>query len=83
MVTALIRIHRSYVKLKCEIIAQCLGKGSQTKNRNDLLHCNIQATKAERKLIINPKDQMAHDNLLKAKKWRYFNQIKPEDTNRS
>ena len=35
--------------------------------RNHLLQCNIQVTEAERELIINPKDQTAQENLLKAK----------------
>ena len=63
IVTALIRIHGNYVKLKYEI----LGKRLSNPKRNDRLQCNIQATEAERELIINPKDQMAHESLSKAK----------------
>ena len=38
-----------------------------SQKRNDRLQCNIQVTEAEREQIINPKDQTAQENLLKAK----------------
>ena len=53
--------------MKYEIFAKSLGKRVSTPKRNDFLRFNIQATEAEQELIINPKDQTAHENLLKAK----------------
>ena len=53
-------------KVEMRIFCAEFGKRLSNQKRNDLL-CNMQATEAERELIINLKDQTAHENLLKAK----------------
>ena len=55
----------------CKVEIQHFGpefeKRLSNPKRNHLLQCNIQVSEAERELIINPKDQTAQENLLKAK----------------
>ena len=54
---------------KIEIRSLCseFGKRFSTQNKNDLIQCNIDAVEAERKLLTNPEDQTAQENLIKAK----------------
>ena len=54
-------------KVEIRNVCAAFGRGLSNQKRNGLLQCNIQATEAARELIINPKDQTAHENLLKAK----------------
>ena len=53
---------------KVELRKFCAEFGKRLSNQktNDL-RCNIQAADSQRELIINPKDQTDHENLLKAK----------------
>ena len=53
---------------KVEIRMFCteFGKRLSNRKRTDHLQCNIQVTEAERELYINPNDQTAQENLLKA-----------------